>query len=147
DPNTTPKFFVHWYWRIHAHIGLVHAWLGAGHPANARVEADRLTEAAPGIGDPNLQALAWEARARVAMAESHWKDAKQCMDRAFAVLACFDMPISAWRIHATASELYRKVGQSGEAAGQRERARAIITALADSFAPDEPLRVALLGAA
>jgi hypothetical protein len=147
DPHQTPKFFVHWYWRIHAHRGLVHAWLGAGHPAHARVEADRLMEAALGTGDPNLQALAWEARARVAMAESHWTDARQCIDRAFAVLARFDVPVSAWRVHATASELYRKVGPSEEAAGHRERARVMVTALAESFAPDEPLRIALLGAA
>jgi DNA-binding winged helix-turn-helix (wHTH) protein/tetratricopeptide (TPR) repeat protein len=146
DPNRTPKFFIHWYWRMHAHIGVVRAWLGAGHFANARVEADRLREAALGIGDPNLQALAWEARARVAMAESHWTEAGECMDRAFAVLARFDAPIAAWRIHATASELYRQVGQAEEAVHQRERARAQITALAESFALEEPLRFAMLGA-
>lgn len=131
---------------MHAQVGLVHAWLGARHPTNARIEADRLTEAALRPGDPNLEALVWEARARVAMAESHWTEAGECMDRVFAVLARFDAPIVAWRIHATASELYRQVGQSEEAVRQRERPRAQITAVAESFAEDEPLRFAMLGA-
>jgi len=138
---------MHWFWRLHAHVGLVRAWLHSGQVANARVEADRLTETARGIDDPNLQALAWDASAHVAIAESHWSDARQCIDRAFAALARFDVPISAWRVHATASELYRKLGQSEEAALQRDRARAHVAALAESFAPEEPLRLAMLGAA
>ena len=146
DPTQTPKFFMHWYWRTHAHVGLVRAWLHAAHIANARIEADRLTETALGIDDPNLQALAWDARAHVAMAESHWADARQSIDRAFAALARFDLPISAWRVHATASELHRKLGQSEEAGIERERARAHIAALVESFAADEPLRFAMLGA-
>jgi DNA-binding winged helix-turn-helix (wHTH) protein/tetratricopeptide (TPR) repeat protein len=147
DPTHTRKFFMHWFWRLHAHVGLVRAWLHSGQVANARVEADRLTETARGIDDPNLQALAWDASAHVAIAESHWSDARQCIDRAFAALARFDVPISAWRVHATASELYRKLGQSEEAALQRDRARAHVAALAESFAPEEPLRLAMLGAA
>jgi DNA-binding winged helix-turn-helix (wHTH) protein/tetratricopeptide (TPR) repeat protein len=146
DPTHTPKFFLHWYWRMHAHVGLVRAWLHAGQIANARIEADRLTEAALGIADPNLQALAWDARAHVAMAESNWADAREWIDRAFTALARFDVPISAWRVHATASELYRKLGHFEEAATERERARAHIAALVESFAPDEPLRFAMRGA-
>jgi tetratricopeptide (TPR) repeat protein len=147
DPNQTPKFFLHWYWRMHADIGLVHAWLHSRHLENARIEADRLMETALGIGDPNLRALAWDARAQVAMAESRTSEAIQYVDRAFTELARFDVPICAWRVHATASELYRKVGRLEEAAVQRERALAHIAALAESFAPEEPLRIAMLGAA
>ena len=146
DPTHTPKFFLHWYWRTHAHVGLVRARLHAGQIANARSEADRLTDAALGIDDPNLLALAWDARAQVAMAESNWVDARQSIDRAFTALARFDVPISAWRVHATASELYRKLGQSEKAATERERGRAHIVALVESFGPDEPLRFAMLSA-
>ena len=146
DPTRTPKFFLHWYWRMHAHVGLVRAWLQSAQIAKARVEADNLTDAALRLGDPNLQALAWDASAQVAMAESHWTDTRQRLDRALAALARFDVPISAWRVHATASELYQKIGQSEEAAAHRDRARAHVAALAGSFAPDEPLRLTMLGA-
>jgi hypothetical protein len=131
---------------MHAHVGLVHAWLQAAQIANARIEADLLAEAALGIDDPNLQALAWDANAHVAMAESRFADAGQNIDRAFAALARFDVPICAWRVHATASELYRRIGRSEDAAIERERARAHIAALVESFAPDEPLRLAMLRA-
>ena len=33
NPHLTPKFFVHWYWRMHAHVGLVRAWLQSGRAA------------------------------------------------------------------------------------------------------------------
>ena len=145
-PHPTAKFFMHWYWRTHAHVGLVHAWLQSGRIGNARVAADEVTESARGIGDPNLQALAWDARAHVAMAEAQLTAASEYLDRAFASLARFDVPISAWRVHATASELYRRLGHSEDAVIHRERARAHITALADSFGPEEPLRVKMLAA-
>jgi DNA-binding winged helix-turn-helix (wHTH) protein/tetratricopeptide (TPR) repeat protein len=147
DPNQTPKFFLHWYWRFHAQVGLVRAWLLSAQLAEARVEAGRLMKAVDEIADPNLQALAWDAGACVAMAETRWADARHCIDHAFAALARFDVPISAWRVHATASELHRKIGQSEEAAIQLERARAHIATLAESFPPEEPLRFAMLGAA
>ena len=146
DPRHTPKFFIHWYWRVHAQVGLVRAWLHSAQIANARVEADRLRKTALEIADPNLQALAWEASAHVAMAESDWTTASQCIDRAIGALARFDVPISAWRVHASASELCRKLGQSEESALHRERARTHIAALAESFDPDEPLRSVMLGA-
>jgi tetratricopeptide (TPR) repeat protein len=146
DLNQTPKFFMHWYWRTHAHVGLVHSWLHSAQIARARAEADELTNTARGIADPNLQALAWDARALVAMGESQLTDARECLDRALAALTRFEAPISAWRVHASASELYRRLGLAEEAAAHRERARAHITALAQSFAPEEPLRVAMLGA-
>jgi hypothetical protein len=146
DPAKTPRFFLHWYWRMHAHVGLVRAWLQGGNLANARIEADRLSEAALDIDDPNLQSLGWDANAHVAMAESRFADAGQNIARAFAALARFDVPICAWRVHATASELYRRIGRSEDAAIERERARAHIAALVESFAPDEPLRRAMLRA-
>ena len=146
DLNQTPKFFLHWYWRAHAHVGLVHGWLQSAQIAMARAEADDLTNTARVIGDPNLQALAWDARALVALAESQLTDAGECLERAFAALARFEVPISAWRVHASASELHRRLGHTEQAAIHRARGRAHIAALAESFAPDEPLRVAMLRA-
>ena len=132
---------------MHAHVGLTRAWLQSGQTANARVEADRVTEAALSTADPNLQALAWEARARVAIAEANWSDAEQSIDNALAVLTRFDMPTSTWRVHGTAWDLHRKTGRDDTAATHRARARTHISALAHSFDADEPLRQAFLNAA
>jgi hypothetical protein len=62
-------------------------------------------------------------------------------------LARVDLPISAWRVYATASAIAGKLGESEQAAIHDERARAHLAALADSFPPEEPLRAVMLGAA
>jgi tetratricopeptide (TPR) repeat protein len=146
DPTQTPKFFIHWYWRMHAHVGLTHAWLQSGDVKHARREASRLTDAALSTADPNLHALAWDVAAQVAMAEADWEDARQCVDHALAALARFDVPACAWRVHGTASRLYRKTGEPDAAATHRARAQAHVSALVSSLEPDEPLRHAFLGA-
>jgi DNA-binding winged helix-turn-helix (wHTH) protein/tetratricopeptide (TPR) repeat protein len=147
DPTRTPKFFLHWYWRMHAHVGLTRAWLQSRQMANARMEACRLTEAALSTADPNLQALAWETSAQVATAETNWREARQSIDNALAALSRLDVPTFAWRVHGTAWDLYRKMGQTETAAAHRARARMHIAALANSFERDEPLRQIFLGAA
>jgi DNA-binding winged helix-turn-helix (wHTH) protein len=146
DPRQTPKFFLHWYWKLHAQIGVVRAWLHAGQLAHARLEGDRLIDAVARVGDPNLHALAWDARAQVAMAESHWTEASQYLDRAFAALARFGLPMVAWRVYATAAAIARQLGESDAAAIHDERARAHLAALVDSFPPEEPLRAVMLAA-
>jgi hypothetical protein len=146
DPTQTPKFFMHWYWRMHAHVGLTRARLRSGDVTNARVEASRLVEAALSTADPNLQALAWDTSAQVAIAETNWGSAKQCLDQALAALARFDVPTCAWRVHGTGWDLYRKTLEPEAAATHRTRAQEHIFAVVNSFEPNEPLRHALLSA-
>jgi|SRR6476646_10374360 len=65
---------------------------------------------------------------------------------ALAILDRFQIPTVAWRIHATAQELYQHLKKNKDAEMHRERAEAHILALANSFAPDEPLRQSFLDA-
>src|SRR5262249_44466425 len=39
DPGATPKFFLHWYWRMNTQLGVSDAWLAAGNLRNAQEEA------------------------------------------------------------------------------------------------------------
>jgi hypothetical protein len=80
------------------------------------------------------------------MAESEQHDAAQYLDRAFAALTRFDAPISTWRVHAAAWDLYRRTAQLELAATHRASACVHVTALAESFPPGEPLRDVLLSA-
>ena len=66
------------------------------------------------------------------------------IEKALAVLQQCKLPTSAWRVHATRSDLYRQKQHETAAEAQRARAEAIIVALANSFAPDEPLSRAFL---
>jgi tetratricopeptide (TPR) repeat protein len=147
DPKKTPKFFLHWYWRMTAELGLSNVWLASGNLRKARLAADRFLQSALSTAEPNLHALAWEVGARVAMAEKDRKGAEETIEKGLAVLRRFEIPTTAWRVHATRSDLYRQAKNEPGAEAQRARAEAIILALTSSFATDDPLRHAFLAAA
>jgi DNA-binding winged helix-turn-helix (wHTH) protein/tetratricopeptide (TPR) repeat protein len=147
DPKRHPKFFLRWYWRMSAELGLSNVWLASGNLRQARLAADRFLQSALSTAEPNLQALAWEVGARVAMAEKDWKGAEETIEKGLAVLQGFEIPTTAWRVHATRSDLYRQAKNEPAAEAHRARAEAIILALANLFAPDDPLRHAFLSAA
>jgi hypothetical protein len=144
--DTTPKFFLHWYWRMNAQLGLTDAWLAAGNLRNARTEADRFLDAASSTSEPNLLALRSDVQARVAMAAKDWKRAERHIESALAIVAKFDIPTVAWRVHATRSDLARSVKDEAAAEQHRARAEAVVVALAEFFDRDEPLRHAFLSA-
>jgi hypothetical protein len=103
-------------------------------------------QSALSTAEPNLQALAWDIAARVAMAEEDWKAAEEHSGKGLAVLQKFAIPATAWMLHATRSSLYRHVKNHTAAETHRARAEAIILALANSVAPDDPLRHTFLAA-
>jgi DNA-binding winged helix-turn-helix (wHTH) protein/tetratricopeptide (TPR) repeat protein len=140
DPATTPKFFLHWYWRMNAQLGLADAWLAAGNLRNARTEADRFLDAASSTSEPNLLALASDVEARVAMVAKDWKRAERHIESALAIVSQYDIPTTGWRVHATRADLARCVKDATAAEHHRARAEELVLALADSFDSDEPLR-------
>ncbi len=146
DVKKTPKSFLHWYWRMNAQLGLTNVWLASKDLRKARTAADGFLQSALSTAEPNLHALAWEVAARVAMAQRDWQSAEHHIEQSLGVLQQFDIPTTAWRVHVTRSDLYGHVKQEAEAEAHRVRAEAIIRALANSFAPDEPLRETFLAA-
>jgi tetratricopeptide (TPR) repeat protein len=147
NTQLTPKFFLHWYWRMNARLGLSNVWLAAGEFERARTEADRFLEAALSTAEPNLLTLAWEAQARIAMARHEWARAWEHIRKSLAIVDAFQIPTVAWRVHATCADLNRHQKDADAAEAHRARAEAVIVALADSFEIDEPLRQSFLSAA
>jgi len=92
-----------------------------------------------------LHALAWEMKTRVAIAEKDWDAAEQYIQRALAILEKFEAPLAAWRVHATAWDLY---GSKSEVRGGNHLryAQELILKLANSFEPGERLRGSFLAA-
>src|SRR5258708_81984 len=82
DPGIPPNFFLHWHWRMQARLGSSEVRLQAGDIPNARIEVDDLLESALSTADPHLQALAWEMKTRVAMAEQDWMGAREYLQQA-----------------------------------------------------------------
>jgi tetratricopeptide (TPR) repeat protein len=99
--------------------------LQAGDIPNARLEVDDFLKAALSIAEPNMRALAWETKARVAGAEKNSSEAQQCIESALAILDEFDIPVGAWRVHVTAWDLYSHAGQTEKAEVHRARAKRV----------------------
>jgi DNA-binding winged helix-turn-helix (wHTH) protein/tetratricopeptide (TPR) repeat protein len=137
---------IDWYWRMQCQSSLTELWLAKGDLKQARTEAERFLEVTLATAERTWQALAWEANARVAMAQRDFDRAHECITNAVSTMEGFEVPLAAWRVHATAAELYEG-GENREAAEHhRELSRATILKLADSLPAGEPLRKTFLSA-
>ena len=146
DLNVGTKFFLHWAWRQLARLESGNAWLLSGNIANARKASDKLSKSALSTADPYLQALAWDLKTRVAMAENNWTGAREYIQQGLAIVDKCEMLVAAWQTHATAWQLYRHAKENKKAETHRERAEACILRIANSFEPEEPLRAVFLAA-
>jgi len=147
DPQLSAKFFLHWFWRMTAQLGLSNVWLESGNLVNARCEGDAFLDSALSTADPYLQSLAWELKSRIAIAELDWNRAHDYVQNGLAILKESDVPVAAWQIHARARDLYMHAKDEQAAEIHRSHAEAHILTIANSFLPDEPLREIFLTAA
>jgi hypothetical protein len=92
------------------------------------------------------QALAWEASARVAMAELDVARARDSIAKAFSSMEGFEVPLAAWRVHATAAELHQSSANRDLAEQHLALSRETIMKLANSLPAEEPLRRIFLSA-
>jgi len=135
-----------WYCRMLLEQALTDAWLGKGDLKQARAEAERFVAATLTTAERTWQALAWEASARVAMAEGDRGHARTCVDRAVAAMEGFEVPLAAWRVHASAAELESRLGNQRAAEHHRSLGRSTVLALANSLGDYERLRETFLAA-
>jgi DNA-binding winged helix-turn-helix (wHTH) protein/tetratricopeptide (TPR) repeat protein len=103
----------------------------------ARLQAERFLQVAQATSERTWQALAWEANSRVAMTELDPKRAQECIANAISTMEGFEVPLAAWRVHATAAEVYILAGNKESAKRHRELTRATILKLADSLPSEE----------
>lgn len=117
-----------WYWKMPLQAALTELYLQRGEPAQAQVEAQRFVEASLATEERTWQGLAWEASARVALAGSDLQNGRQYIQRAIAIMQGFDLPLAAWRVHATAMHLFPENAEE-----HHRLAAAAILRLADSL--------------
>jgi DNA-binding winged helix-turn-helix (wHTH) protein len=126
--------------------GLTEVWLAKGDLAQARLEAERFLEVSLATDERTFQGLAWETNARIAIAQGFYARAEECIANAFATINGYEVPLAAWRVHATAAQLFRSKGDTTSAEHHHELARTTILYLADSLPSEHPLRNAFLSA-
>src|SRR5262249_2192612 len=146
DPQS-PKFFLHWFWRMIAQLGLSNVWLESGNLIDAGSEAGAFLGSALSTADPYLKALAWELKSRIAIAGTDWNQARDFVQKGLAIVKECDVPVAAWQIHARAWELCLYAGDEEAAETHRAHAEGHILAIASSFSPEEPLREIFLSPA
>jgi hypothetical protein len=135
-----------WYWRMLLESGFTELWLAEGNLTQARPQAERFLSVTLTTAERTWQALAWEANARVAMAECDAPRAQECIGKALSTMEGFELPVAAWRVHATAAGLFRDAGDRDLAERHQALSRETIMKLADSLPAEEPLRRTFLSA-
>ena len=123
---------------------LTELWLAKGDLARAQQQAESFLKISLATAEHMWQALAWEVNSRVAMAELDWTKARDCIINGLSAMEGFEVPLAAWRVHATAFELYQNSGDRDLAKRQLLLSRDTIMKLANSMSAEEPLRAKFL---
>ena len=84
--------------------------------------------------------------ARVTLAADDLAQAHTCLAQALVTIEDVEVPLAAWRVHATAAVLNERTGKSGEPDHHRALSRATVLQLAQSLPAAEPLRHTFLSA-
>jgi hypothetical protein len=135
-----------WYTRLLVESALTELWLSKDDIAQARVQADQFLRVTLATRERTFRALAWQANARVAVADADQARAQVCVAHALSAMEGFEVPLAEWRVHATASTFEEMRGDLTAAAQHRELSRAAILKIAQSLGPAEPLRAIFLSA-
>jgi DNA-binding winged helix-turn-helix (wHTH) protein/tetratricopeptide (TPR) repeat protein len=141
-----PAIIFNWFWRMRLESALTELWLAKGDLAQARGQAESFLKTTLATAEHTWQALAWEVNARVAMAERDLTRAHDCIAKGLSAMEGFEVPLAAWRIHATAFELYQNSGDRDSAERHLALSRETIMKLANSLPAEEPLRQTFLSA-
>ena len=137
-----------WYLHNQLEHAITDLWLAQGDLVQARPQAERFLGVAQAVPEHTYLARAWEANARVAMAEGDLRRANECIAEALSSMEGFEVPLAAWEVHATAADLCHRAGNERSAQQHRELSRNTILMLANSLpAEEEALRRTFLSAA
>jgi DNA-binding winged helix-turn-helix (wHTH) protein/tetratricopeptide (TPR) repeat protein len=135
-----------WYFRMPLESALTELWLAKGDLAQARTQAQAFLKSSLATVERTWQALAWEVNARIAIAELDLAKAKECISNGLSAIEGFEAPLAAWRVHATANELYGRMKSRKLAESHRTFSARTILQLADSLGSNEHLRKTFLSA-
>jgi len=135
-----------WYCRLVLHSILTDLLLAKGDLGSAREAGEAFLAITGATAERTWQALAWEANARIALASLDSRRAQECIAEGLSTMNGFEVPLAAWRVHATAAELSKRLGDTESAKHHHELGRETVLRLANSFELEDPLRARFLSA-
>jgi DNA-binding winged helix-turn-helix (wHTH) protein/tetratricopeptide (TPR) repeat protein len=133
-----------WYCRMLLQSALTELRLAKGDLRKAKTEAEQFLDMTEATAERTWQALACEMNARVAMAEADLPRAQDFVARGLSAMEGFEVPLAAWRVHATAARLHKCTGDIELEERHREQSRKTILNLADSLPAESQLRSTFL---
>jgi tetratricopeptide (TPR) repeat protein len=95
-----------WYWKMPLQQALTDLALKTGNISQAYQEAEKFLSLTLATSEGTWQALAWEARARVALTDSDCEHARADIQKAVETIEGFNLPLAAWRVHSTAMDIF-----------------------------------------
>ena len=81
-----------------------------------------------------------EISARISIEEGDLTSARSQIEAALKLVGDHQVPLTAWRVHAAASALYKKTGDAALANEHLATSKSILSQFAETFDDDEPLR-------
>lgn len=112
----------------------------------AQLAACRLGALAAPPGERTYLAHGHRLLAEISLQQERMQEAEGNIMQALAVIDGTPVPLAAWRVHATAAELYDRRGRSAEADAHWSRGATVIQTLADSLDEADTLRQTFLSA-
>jgi DNA-binding winged helix-turn-helix (wHTH) protein len=135
-----------WYSRMGLESGFTEFYLANGDRTQAQAHAAELLRLTQATEERTWRAWAWEANARVNLAGLDFERARDCITTALLEIEGRELPLAAWRVHATGAEISEQMGNSGLGEHHRQLSRATILRIANSLPSEEPLRQTFLSA-
>jgi DNA-binding winged helix-turn-helix (wHTH) protein/tetratricopeptide (TPR) repeat protein len=129
-----------WYWRLALEWGMVDVLIANGDHVAAHARAKRFCDLAAQTDERAWQALAWEARARVALARGEDSEAMANVAKALARCEGVTVPLAEWRAHATSAVVFKAIGDVRQSGKHSRLAAAIRKRLAGTLPEGDPVR-------
>jgi DNA-binding winged helix-turn-helix (wHTH) protein/tetratricopeptide (TPR) repeat protein len=129
-----------WYFRVLVASAFTELFLAKGDVLQAQAHGAAALELACATAEHTNQALAWEVNARVALAEDDVQRAQHCITQAVSALEGYEVPLAAWRVHATACAFYQYSGDENMAEQHQALSCETIMRIANTLPAEEALR-------
>ena len=128
-----------WYWRLPRYLAQVDLEIQSGRIKEAQDISMQLISEASRTAERTWCALAWEAQARVNLADDNLPQARKSIETAVSLMEGYHLPLAKLRVHRTAMQIIPE-----RLAHHRQLAAQTLSELADSLGDYSELRESFL---
>ena len=124
-------------------LGACETWLALGEFRQARHYAEQLQNRAAGAPERTYLALSYWMHAEIFLKEGSLDEAESQIAEALNIIEQAEVPLAAWRVHATAEKFYSRLGDTHRADICQRKKQGVIQKLIQSMPSSDPLHKGL----